>query len=94
METTNKIYLVQSEWATDTDYEITQKAFSTYEKAKTYFDILVGDAKEDDPLLVQEDCVVNESDDTFGIYIDGFYNENHLTVSIIPLTVDEVEVTK
>ena len=84
-----KIFLVQSEWADGVSYEITQKAFSTYEKAKLYFDELAADARENDPLVAQEGAEIEESENEFEIFVDGFYGRSHFTISIIPMDVDK-----
>ena len=81
------VYVVRADstlgCSTDTDI----KVFSTYEKAKTYFDECVADEKANDHLMGLNDAVVNEKEGYFSVYQDGFWDEDRYEISI-----DEMEV--
>ena len=64
-----------------TDTEI--KVFSTYEKAKAYFDECVADEKANDHLMELDDKVVYEEENYFHIYQDGYWSEDHYEIEII-----------
>ena len=64
--------------STDTDI----KVFSTYEKAKAYFDECVADEKANDYLRLLNDKVVIEEENCFYIYEDGHWSEPRYQISI------------
>lgn len=64
-----------------TDTEI--KVFSTYEKAKSYFDECVADEKANDHLMELDDKVVVEEENYFSVYQDGYWSEDHYEIEII-----------
>lgn len=64
--------------STDTDI----KVFSTYEKAKAYFDECVTDEKANDHLMLLNDKVVIEEENCFYIYEDGHWYEPRYQISI------------
>lgn len=66
------------DWSTDTDI----KVFSTYEKAKAYFDECVTDEKANDHLMLLNDKVVFEEENCFYIYEDGHWSEPRYQISI------------
>lgn len=66
------------DWSTDTDI----KVFSTYEKAKAYFDECVTDEKANDHLMLLNDKVVIEEENCFYIYEDGHWYEPRYQISI------------
>lgn len=76
------VYVVRADstlgCSTDTDI----KVFSTYEKAKAYFDECVADEKANDHLMELDDAVVNEKEGYFSVYQDGFWDEDHYEISI------------
>ena len=76
------VYVVKADstlgCSTDTDI----KVFSTYEKAKAYFDECVADEKANDHLMELDDAVVNEEERYFSVYQDGFWDEDHYEISI------------
>lgn len=61
------------------------KVFSTYEKAKKYFDGEVAEAKKDLPSGWTSD----ESKDYFEMYEDGYWIDNHSVISIDFAILDE-----
>ena len=63
-----------------TDTEI--KVFSTYEKAKTYFDECVSEEKANDNLMKLDDKVVCDEEKYFSVYQDGFWSKDHYEISI------------
>ena len=76
------VYIVRADSTlgcpTDTDI----KVFSTYEKAKVYFDECVADEKANDHLMELDDAVVNEKEGYFSVYQDGFWDEDRYEISI------------
>lgn len=67
----------------DDEYDVDGRIFSTYQKAKEFFDKCVEDEKKNDPLMDSEDKVVAESEDYFQIYKGGFYNSNRYEITIV-----------
>lgn len=76
------VYVVRADstlnGSTDTDI----KVFSTYEKAKAYFDECVTDEKANDHLMLLNDKVVIEEENCFYIYEDGHWYEPRYQISI------------
>ena len=81
------VYVVRAESTLDCSTDTDIKVFSTYEKAKTYFDKCVADEKANDHLMELDDAVVDEEEGYFSVYQDGFWDEDHYAISI-----DEMEV--
>ena len=67
----------------DDEHDVDGRIFSTYQKAKEFFDKCVADEKKSDPLMDSENKVVAESEDYFQIYEGGFYNSNRYEIEII-----------
>lgn len=67
----------------DDEHDVDGRIFSTYQKAKEFFDKCVEDEKKNDPLMDSEDKVVAESEDYFQIYEGGFYNSNRYEITIV-----------
>ena len=65
--------------STDTDI----KVFSTYEKAKAYFDECVADEKANDHLMELDDKFVYEEENFFSVYQEGSWSEDHYEIEII-----------
>lgn len=61
------------------------KVFSTYEKAKKYFDGEAAEAKKDLP----SGWTCDESKDHFEMYEEGYWDDNHSVISIDFAIVDE-----
>lgn len=61
------------------------KVFSTYEKAKAYFDAEVAEMKKELPRTWESE----EGKDTFEMWESGYYFENHSIISIVSAVVDE-----
>lgn len=76
------VYIVRIDsiidWSTDT----TMKVFSTWEKAKAYFNECVTDEKANDHLMLLNDKVVIEEENYFYIYEDGHWSEARYEISI------------
>ena len=81
------VYIVRADSTLDCSTDTDMKVFSTYEKAKAYFDECVADEKANDHLMELDDAVVNEEERYFSVYQDGFWDEDHYEISI-----DEMEV--
>ena len=67
----------------DDEHDVDGRIFSTYQKAKEFFDKCVADEKKSDPLMDSENKVVAESEDYFQIYEGGFYNSNRYEITIV-----------
>ena len=65
--------------STDTDVKI----FSTREKAKAYFDECVADEKANDHLMELDDKFVDEEENYFSVYQEGFWSEDRYEIEII-----------
>ena len=65
--------------STDTDI----KVFSTYEKAKAYFDECVADEKANDHLMELDNKVVDDYENYFSIYQEGYWSEDRYEIEII-----------
>lgn len=76
------VYVVRSDSTLDCSTDTDIKVFSTYEKAKAYFDECVADEKANDHLMELDDAVVNEKEGYFSVYQDGFWDEDRYEISI------------
>ena len=65
--------------STETDI----KVFSTREKAKSYFDECVADIKANDHLMELDDKVIDDYENYFSIYQEGFWSEDRYEIEII-----------
>lgn len=65
--------------STETDI----KVFSTREKAKSYFDECVTDVKENDHLMELDDKVIDDYENYFSVYQEGFWSEDRYEIEII-----------
>ena len=77
------VYVVRSDSILDCSTDTDMKVFSTYEKAKAYFDECVADEKANDHLMELDDKVVIEEENHFYIYEDGYWSEDHYEIEII-----------
>ena len=77
------VYVVRSNSILDCSTDTDMKVFSTYEKAKAYFDECVADEKANDHLMELDDKVVIEEENHFYIYEDGYWSEDHYEIEII-----------
>ena len=76
------VYVVRINSTIDCSTETDIKVFSTYEKAKAYFDECVADEKANDHLMELDDKVVIEAENYFHIYQHGYWSEDHYEISI------------
>ena len=77
------VWEVVIESVLDDEHDVDGRIFSTYQKAKEFFDKCVADEKKSDPLMDSENKVVAESEDYFQIYEGGFYNSNRYEITIV-----------
>ena len=77
------VWEVVIESALDDEHDVDGRIFSTYQKAKEFFDKCVADEKKSNPLMDSENKVVAESEDYFQIYEGGFYNSNRYEITIV-----------
>ena len=76
------VYVVEINMTIGGSTETEVKIFSTYEKAKTYFDECVSDEKENDHLMELDDKVIYEGKSYFSIYQEGFGSEDRYEIEI------------
>lgn len=81
------VYVVRADSTLDCSTDTDIKVFSTYEKAKAYFDKCVADERANDHLMELDDAIIDEKEGYFSVYQDGFWDEDHYEISI-----DEMEV--
>lgn len=77
------VFVVRADSTLDCSTDTDIKVFSTYEKAKAYFDECVADEKANDHLMESDDKVLEESENHFAIWQDGYYCEDHYEIEII-----------
>lgn len=81
------VYVVRADSTLDCSTDTDIKVFSTYEKAKAYFDKCVADEKANDHLMELDDKVVIEEENHFYIYEDGYWSEDHYEIEITEMEV-------
>ena len=77
------VYVVRIDSTIDCSTDTTMKVFSTREKAKAYFDECVADEKANDHLMELDDKVVDDYENYFSIYQEGYWSEDHYEIGII-----------
>ena len=77
------VYVVKIDVAFDGLADTEMKVFSTREKAKAYFDECVADEKANDHLMELNDKVVDEEENYFSVYQEGYWSEDHYQIEII-----------
>lgn len=79
-----KVWVVEEQSVYDTvDETRDMHIFSTYEKAKECFDKYVASEKENDHLMELDDKVLEEFENHFAIWQDGYYCEDHYEINIV-----------
>lgn len=77
------VYVVRTDIIISGSIYTTMKVFSTREKAKIYFDECVAGEKANDHLMLLDDKVVNEEENYFSVYQEGFWSEDRYEIEII-----------
>ena len=77
------VYVVKIDATIDGSTDTEMKVFSTREKAKAYFDECVADEKANDHLMEFDDKVIDEEENYFSVYEDGYWSEDHYEIEII-----------
>ena len=77
------VYVVKIDATIDGSTDTEMKVFSTREKAKTYFDECVADEKANDHLMLLDDKVVDDYENYFSIYQEGYWSEDRYEIEII-----------
>ena len=77
------VYVVRIDSTLDCSTDTDIKVFSTYEKAKAYFDECVADEKANAYLMKLDDKVVDEGEYYFSVYQKGFWSEDRYEIEII-----------
>ena len=77
------VYVVKIDAIIDGSTDTEMKVFSTREKAKAYFDECVADEKANDHLMELDDKVVDDYENYFSIYQEGFWSEDRYEIEII-----------
>ena len=76
------VYVVKIDATIDGSTDTEMKVFSTREKAKAYFDECVADEKTNDHLMELDDKVVDDYENYFSVYQEGYWSEDHYEISI------------
>lgn len=76
------VYVVKIDSTVDCWTDTETNIFSTYEKAKAYFDECVSEEKINDHLMKLDDKVVCDEENYFSVYQDGCWSEDHYEISI------------
>lgn len=76
------VYIVNIDSTVDCLTDIETKVFSTYEKAKAYFDECVADEKANNSLMKLDDKAIFDYDNYFSIYHDCYWAEDHYEITI------------
>lgn len=77
------VYIVRTDIIISGSIYTTMKVFSTREKAKAYFDECVADEKANDHLMKLDDKVIDDYENYFSIYQEGFWSEDRYEIEII-----------
>ena len=77
------VYIVKIDATIDGSTDTEMRVFSTREKAKAYFDECVADEKANDHLMELDNKVVDEEENYFSVYQEGFWSEDHYEIEII-----------
>lgn len=77
------VYIVKIDITIDRSTDTEMMVFSTREKAKAYFDECVADEKANDHLMELDDKVVDDYENYFSIYQEGFWSEDRCEIQII-----------
>ena len=77
------VYIVKIDATIDGSTDTEVKVFSTREKAKAYFDECVADEKANDNLMEMDEKVVDDYENYFSIYQEGFWSEDRYEIEII-----------
>ena len=81
------VFIVRIDSTIDCSTDTTIKVFSTREKAKAYFDECVADEKASDHLMELDDKVVDDYENYFSVYQEGFWSEDHYEIEIAEMEV-------
>ena len=76
------VYIVKIDTTIDGSTDTKMRVFSTYEKAKAYFDECVADEKANDHLMELDDKVVDDYENYFSIYQKGYWSEDRCEIEI------------
>ena len=77
------VYVVKIDATFDGLADTEMKVFSTREKAKAYFDECVANEKANDDLMELDDKSVDEEENYFSVYQEGFWSEDRYEIEII-----------
>ena len=76
------VWLVRIDSAYNGQNDLEERIFSTYSKAKAYFNDCVADEKANDHLMELDSKVVDEYDDRFSLWEDGCFCGDHYEITI------------
>ena len=76
------VFVVRIDSTIDCSTDTEMKVFLTREKAKAYFDECVADEKANDHLMELDDKVVDDYENYFSVYQEGFWSEDRCVISI------------
>ena len=86
----DKVYNVIIDCAIDGQEEPIVYSFSSYEKAKAFFDKCVAEEKVADHLMNSNTLQMIDEEAEFSIWEDGAYFEDHYTIRIVETTLDRM----
>lgn len=84
-----KVYVVVKEYVNDDGADTEMKVYSTYHRAKEYFDEEVEWLKQNDPLIASDFYDEDLSETCYSLWKLYNYNENHIRLYISEEVVDE-----
>lgn len=76
------VWLVRIDSAYNGQNDLEERIFSSYKKAKKYFDECVADEKANDHLMELNDKVVDEYENRFSLWEDGCFCGDHYEITI------------
>ena len=90
-----KIWAIEHHWADDDTVEYQTTLYDSEEKARASFNALVKSAKEDswggvinEDGTVTDGYVLEETENSFDIFEEGFYIRNHEAIKLTQLDVN------
>lgn len=90
-----KFWAIEHHWADDDAVGYQTTLYDSEEKARASFNALVKSAKEDswggvidEDGTVSDEYVLEETENSFKIFEEGFYNDNHEDFNLVQLDVN------
>lgn len=84
-----KVYEVKVDWATNDAQDCTTEIYATEEKAKKAFNFEIVQAMQDYGIfdeqtgeLIDDDWILDKSNNSWELYVDGWYDAHHCVITI------------